>query len=71
MNIYTKFNGDNLRDLEKKNRGSIHPWSFLHEDQRGHRMHEVEKETVFPRHVREAPWFDFKSKGLVTLEADL
>jgi hypothetical protein len=69
--IYLKFDGTNLQELEAKNRGSIHPWSFLHPDQRNHKMKRVTERKEFPLHVRRAPWFDFQHKGLSELEPDL
>jgi hypothetical protein len=69
--VYLKFNGKNLKELEAKNMGSIHPWSFLHEDQRHHEMQQVQNQEMFPEHVRTAPWFNFAEEGLVTLNPDL
>lgn len=69
--IYLKFNGENLKELELKNRGSIHPWSFLHEDQRHHELNRVNVIDVFPKHIKSAPWFDFKEKGLIKLKQDI
>lgn len=66
--VYLKFNGDNLEEIEKKNRGSIHPWSFNYEEHRNNPLNKIPTPGVFPQHVRDAKWFDFAERGLVKLE---
>jgi glycosyltransferase involved in cell wall biosynthesis len=69
--VYMKFDGTNLDELEKKARGSIHPWSFLHEQHRNNPLVQIKDPAMFPEAVRNSPWFNFKEEGIVPLEADL
>ena len=69
--VYLKFDGTNMDEILKKNKGSIHPWSFNYEEHRDGELHEMESVDLFPEGVVNAPWFDFEEKGLVTLQEDL
>jgi hypothetical protein len=69
--IYSQFDGKNLAALEEKNRGSVNPWSFLHEEHRVGKLKPVDHTFVFPGTVSAAPWFNPREEGLVTLEHDL
>jgi glycosyltransferase involved in cell wall biosynthesis len=67
--IYLKFNGKNLRELEEKARGSIHPWSFRFPEHRNNPLLTTLADQ-FPPLVRQAPWFNFREEGLVKLAPD-
>jgi len=69
--IYLQFDGTNLAELEHKNMGSIHPFSYFYEDCRRDPLVEWPNPNQFPEAVKQAPWFNFETKGLVSLEPDL
>ena len=62
--VYTQFNGKNLKELEAKCNGSIHPWSYHHKEHRP-RLLEIDDEFVFPGYLYRYPWFDIQEEGLI------
>jgi glycosyltransferase involved in cell wall biosynthesis len=63
-NIYLKFDGSNLAELERKNRGSLHCWGYYQKQYRDMRIDSIDPDTL-PASIREAPWFDGEEIGVV------
>lgn len=67
--IFLKFNGNNLKELEEKNYGSIHPWAKIDKQTRNHLIKEIDQNFKFPLHIENAKWFDKNYKGLICDES--
>lgn len=57
-NVFLKYDGTNLEELEEKCKGSIHVWSYHHEEHRDHKLHEIPDDFVWPAYLYQETWFN-------------
>jgi glycosyltransferase involved in cell wall biosynthesis len=65
-NIYLKFDGTNLKELEEKNGGSIHIWAKAHKEVNDP-MYQINDLFAFPLSTLKAPWFNKEEKGILNI----
>jgi glycosyltransferase involved in cell wall biosynthesis len=66
--IYLQFNGHNLKELEAKNGGTIHPWGWIEANLKGKPLdsplYKVSQDKL-PDSITSAPWYDPLEEGIV------
>lgn len=63
--VFLKYDGTNLKELEEKCKGSIHIWSYNHSECRNIKVHEIPEDFVWPAYLYEQRWFNPDFKGRI------